>query len=90
MSPLSREWTPEDQRITFRIGVNAAQAAIRAGYSAKTAKVIGAQNLSKLNIRAAIEKAQNKRAERAQLTAGHRCAARRSPPGSRAGFSACF
>jgi hypothetical protein len=27
-----------------------AQAAIRAGYSAKTARVIGAQNLSKLNL----------------------------------------
>ena len=42
---------------------NAAQAAIRAGYSHKTARVIGAQNLSKLNVAAAIEKAQAKRAE---------------------------
>jgi phage terminase small subunit len=33
-----------------------------------TARVIGAQNLSKLNIAAAIEKARTKRAERTELT----------------------
>jgi hypothetical protein len=43
--------------------LEATQAAIRAGYSAKTAKVIGAQNLTKLNIAAAIEKARTERAE---------------------------
>jgi phage terminase small subunit len=53
----------------YLIGANAAQAAIRAGYSAKTARVIGAQNLSKLNVSRAIEKAQTKRAERCELTA---------------------
>jgi hypothetical protein len=34
------------------------------GYSAKTAAVIGAQNLRKLKVAEKIEKAQNKRAER--------------------------
>lgn len=34
--------------------MNATQACIRAGYSVKTAKEIGAQNLTKLNIQEAI------------------------------------
>ena len=41
----------------------------RAGYSAKTARVTGAQNLSKLNISAAIEKARTTHAVRAELNA---------------------
>ena len=53
----------------YLIEPNAAQAAIRAGYSAKTARVIGAQNLSKLNISAAIEKARTAHAVRAELNA---------------------
>ena len=44
-----------------------AQAAIRAGYSAKSARVVGCRNITKANIAAAIE-AQNKRAERTELT----------------------
>jgi hypothetical protein len=48
---------------------NAAQAAIRAGYSAKTARFIGAENLTKPNIAASLEKARDKRAERTELTA---------------------
>jgi len=39
------------------------------GYSAKTAAVIGAQNLIKLNVSAAIEKARAERAERSALNA---------------------
>ena len=39
------------------------QAAIRAGYSAKTARVVGCRNITKANIAAEIEKAQRKRAE---------------------------
>ena len=49
--------------------VNATQAAIRAGYSAKTAALIGHENLRKPNIAEAIETAQGRRAERAELTA---------------------
>ena len=49
--------------------VDDAQAAIRAGYSVKTARVIGHENLRKPEIAAAIAEAQNKRAERAELTA---------------------
>ena len=53
----------------YLLDLNAKKAALRAGYSAKTAKVIGCQNLTKLNIAAEIEKAQAKRAERCEVTA---------------------
>jgi phage terminase small subunit len=53
----------------YLIEPNAKQAAIRAGYSAKTARVVGSRNITKVAIAAAIEKAQAKRAERLELTA---------------------
>ena len=54
----------------YLIEPNAAQAALRAGYSAKTARVIGPEkNLSKPVVAAAIEKARAKRAGRAEVTA---------------------
>lgn len=40
----------------YLIDLNATQAAIRAGYSKKTAAVIGRENLTKPNIKTAIEK----------------------------------
>lgn len=52
----------------YLIDLNATQAAIRAGYSEKTAAVIGAENLIKPNIAQAIEEAQNKRSERTEIT----------------------
>ncbi|MWQ45542.1 terminase small subunit [Glaesserella parasuis] len=52
----------------YLIDLNATQAAIRAGYSADTARQIGAENLSKLVIQEAIQEAQNKRAERVNVT----------------------
>lgn len=62
--------TPKQQRFVeeYLIDLNATQAAIRAGYSEKTAKVIAAQNLSKLNVQEAIEEAQSKRTERTEIT----------------------
>ena len=39
------------------------------GYSAKTAREIGRQNLTKLDIAEAIEKARTKRAERTEVSA---------------------
>jgi hypothetical protein len=48
--------------------LNATQAAIRAGYSAKSARVVGCRSITKANIAAAIEKARTKRAERTELT----------------------
>ena len=62
--------TAKQQRFVeeYLIDLNATQAAIRAGYSKKTAAVIGAQNLIKLNIQKAIQEAQNKRSERTEIT----------------------
>ncbi len=49
--------TAKQQRFAdeYLIDCNATQAAIRAGYSAKTARQIGEQNLSKIYIRAYID-----------------------------------
>ncbi|KDD79563.1 terminase small subunit, partial [Glaesserella parasuis] len=62
--------TDKQQRFVeeYLIDLNATQAAIRAGYSADTARQIGAENLSKLVIQEAIQEAQNKRAERVNVT----------------------
>lgn len=50
----------------YLIDLNATQAAIRAGYSKKTANEQGTQNLAKLSIY--IEEAQKQRSERTQVT----------------------
>jgi len=62
--------TPKQQRFVeeYLIDLNATQAAIRAGYSEKTAKSIGQENLTKPDIQKAIQEAQNKRAERTEIT----------------------
>ena len=52
----------------YLIDLNAKQAAIRAGYSAKTAKDIGCQNLAKLDIQKALKEAMDKRSERTEIT----------------------
>lgn len=49
--------------------LNATQAAIRAGYSPKTAKEIGAENLTKPHVAAAIKKAVDERAEKLEISA---------------------
>jgi phage terminase small subunit len=48
--------------------LNATQAAIRAGYSGKTAYSIGEENLKKPEIAAAVQEAMDKRAERTEIT----------------------
>jgi phage terminase small subunit len=53
----------------YLVDLNATQAAIRAGYSAKTAALIAHENLTKPNIQEAIQKAQLERAKRLQRTA---------------------
>ena len=52
----------------YLIDLNATQAAIRAGYSAKTAHTIGHENLSKPEIAAAISAAKADRSERTEIT----------------------
>jgi len=53
----------------YLVDLNATQAAIRAGYSPKTANRTAAKWLSKAVIQDAIQKAMNKRAERVEMTA---------------------
>lgn len=52
----------------YLIDLNATQAAIRAGYSEKTAYSIGEENLKKPVIKQAIEEAQSNRSSRVQIT----------------------
>jgi Phage terminase, small subunit len=52
----------------YLIDLNATQAAIRAGYSAKTAEVIAFENLRKPYLQAAIQEAMQERAKRTQVT----------------------
>jgi phage terminase small subunit len=71
MAGTPMKLTPKQARFVqeYLIDLNAAQAAIRAGYSAKTARVIGHENLRKPEIAAAVEKAMAERAERTEVTA---------------------
>lgn len=52
----------------YLIDLNATQAAIRAGYSAKTADVQGPRLLGNVRIAAALAAAQTKRTERTEIT----------------------
>lgn len=58
--------TAKQQRFIeeYLVDLNATQAAIRAGYSPSTAKEQGCQNLTKLNIKDAIDKALAERSRR--------------------------
>lgn len=53
----------------YMVDLNATQASIRAGYSPRTAKEIGCENLTKPNIQAEIQRLQKERISRVQLTA---------------------
>jgi phage terminase small subunit len=63
--------TPKQQRFVdeYLIDLNATQAAIRAGYSERTARQAGAENLSKPDIATAIEAHTQDRSERTQIDA---------------------
>jgi hypothetical protein len=65
-----RRLTPKQQRFVqeYLIDLNATQAAIRAGYSERTAASIGAENLIKPEIAQAVEAAQSKLAAKAEIT----------------------
>ena len=65
--------TPKQQRFVeeYLIDLNATQAAIRAGYSEKTANEIGAENLAKPSIAKAIQEALQERRERVQIDADY-------------------
>ena len=54
----------------YLIDLNATQAAIRAGYSPDTAKSIGSENLTKPDIRAAVDKAEARPGDQGNCQAG--------------------
>lgn len=62
--------TPKQQRFVdeYLIDLNATQAAIRAGYSPKTADKIASQLLGKTRVAEAIEQAKAERSERTKIT----------------------
>lgn len=65
--------TAKQQRFCeeYLIDLNATQAAIRAGYSEKTAKEIASENLTKPNIAEFIQKALEERSERTKVDADY-------------------
>ena len=69
----SAAMTPKQEAFVreYLVDLNATQAAIRAGYSKRTAHVIGHENLTKPEIAAAIETAMNERAKRTEITADY-------------------
>lgn len=58
MSSITQKLTQKQQRFVdeYIISGNATQAAIKAGYSKKTARFVGAENLTKPNIKDELEK----------------------------------
>lgn len=71
MAPRDVGLTPKQHMFVkeYLVDLNATQAAIRAGYSARTANRMGTENLAKPVIASAIQEAMDKRADRLELTA---------------------
>jgi phage terminase small subunit len=67
---VAGKMTPKMQKFVdeYLVDLNATQAAIRAGYSKKTAYSIGVSNLKKPEIQAAIQKRQKSAAEKLEIT----------------------
>jgi len=66
-----KELTPKQARFVdeYLIDLNATQAAIRAGYSEKTAEKIGSENLKKPEIAAELERLRNERSTKTRIDA---------------------
>ncbi len=66
----ARKLTPRQARFIdeYLIDLNATQAAVRAGYSRKTAQEQSSRLLSNVMVAAAIEKAMAKRSQRTEIT----------------------
>jgi phage terminase small subunit len=67
---LSMALTAKQRRFVeeYLVDLNATQAAIRAGYSSKTAASIGEENLRKPDIAKAVQEAQEARSKRTKIT----------------------
>lgn len=65
--------TPKQQRFVeeYLIDLNATQAAIRAGYSEKTANEQGARLLANVSVAESVQAAVEKRSERTEITADY-------------------
>ncbi len=63
--------TPKQQRFVeeYLVDLNATQAAIRAGYSSRTASVIAHENLRKPEVASAVQAGRLARSERTEITA---------------------
>jgi phage terminase small subunit len=68
---MNANLSPKQQRFVdeYLIDLNATQAAIRAGYSKKTARQIASENLSKPDIQEAIAEAMRERSEATKIDA---------------------
>ena len=62
--------TPKQQRFVeeYLVNLNATQAAVRAGYSEKTAYSVGHENLKKPEVAAAIQEAMEVRSQRTEIS----------------------
>jgi phage terminase small subunit len=62
--------TPKQSRFVeeYLVDLNATQAAMRAGYSARTANEQGARLLANASVRDAVQEAMNSRSERTEIT----------------------
>ncbi len=68
---MNAKLTPKQQRFVeeYLIDLNATQAAIRAGYSPRTARAIACENLAKPDIQEAIARAKRDRSEATEIDA---------------------
>ena len=68
---MNAKLTPKQQRFVeeYLIDLNATQAAIRAGYSRRTARQIGQENLSKPVVAAAVAEAKRERSDSTKIDA---------------------
>ena len=68
---MNAKLTPKQQRFVeeYLIDLNATAAAIRAGYSPRTARAIACENLAKPDIQGAIAKAKRERSEATKIDA---------------------
>jgi phage terminase small subunit len=68
---VSKGLTPKQSRFIaeYLVDLNATQAALRAGYSPRTAHATGAENLTKPEVKRAIDDALQRRSERVEIQA---------------------
>ena len=68
---MGAKLTPKQEKFIqeYLVDLNATQAAIRAGYSEKTARASAARNMQNVNIQDALQEARGKQQERTEVTA---------------------